>query len=666
MRDAGVGAMRRTACGFVLAGTALALIMAAPTPLRAAPEQSRPAALPTPAAGNDQPQQNQQAAPAPEAPAAAAALQNADGDKPDLRGSLDKLSSTPDTPIADRLREIATGTALERRVERAPDRQAIEAFYAARNFAPLWISDGKPNARAQAVIAQLKNAAADGLDPADYPVPALSAATGADALADNEIELTYSLLTYARHLAVGRIAPGRVLAEVDYGTHAPEPADILRKIADAADTGTALESFNPPHQGFRALKAKLAELRAGSAPTGTSILNGPVIRPGDQDPRIPDLRERLHVSGDPGDITYDRALADAVRKVQREAGLRPTGLINARTIEALNGPEPDEQIARVIANMERWRWLPRELGQLYVMVNIPDYSLKVVRDDQTVWRTNIIVGKPQTPTPLLTAAMQEVIVNPSWHVPQSIIRNELLPRYARDPNVFARMGLVVTHERGGRLNVTQPPGARNALGRIKFDFPNQFQVYLHDTPEKRLFASDKRAFSHGCMRVEDPTKLGEVILAAAMPASAPSEQQITRMFGRSERVFKLTERPMVHVTYQTAFVDDAGRLAFDDDVYGVDARMAALLQGGERRIAGAHRPGSPPRQAVAAGRQNLLQRAERAEARRSFRSLDRLVASPHPQPARLAAWPAAASAPEYRSQASQMPLVGPLLAIFGR
>ena len=137
--------------------------------------------------------------------------------------------------------------------------------------------------------------------------------------------------------------------------------------------------------------------------------------------------------------------------------------------------------------MERWRWLPRDLGKTYVMVNIPDYSLKVVRDGRQVWRTKIVAGKPQTPTPLLTASMDNVIVNPSWYVPQSIIQNELLPLYASDPNIFDRMGLEVKRGPDGHINVVQPPGAANALGRIKFNFPNKFQVYLHDTPEKRLF-----------------------------------------------------------------------------------------------------------------------------------------------------------------------------------
>ena len=181
-----------------------------------------------------------------------------------IRGAVEEHPAAIDAQIADKLRAVVTSGQFDKRIDRAPEREAMAAFYAARNYAPLWIADGKLDARAKAVIAQLENAAADGLDPADYPVPAFGAATGAEALADADITLTYSALTYARHLAAGRIAPTRVLAEVDYGDHTPAPADILRKLADAADAGAALESFNPPHRGFLALKAKLAELRSAA------------------------------------------------------------------------------------------------------------------------------------------------------------------------------------------------------------------------------------------------------------------------------------------------------------------------------------------------------------------------------------------------------------------
>ena len=275
--------------------------------------------------------------------------------------------------------------------------------------------------------------------------------------------------------------------------------------------------------------------------------------------------------------------------------------------------------------MERWRWLPRDLGKAYVMVNIPDYTLKVVHGHDVVWRTKIVAGKPQTPTPLLTASMDSVLVNPSWYVPQSIIQNELLPRYASDPNIFDRMGLEVKKGPDGNINVVQPPGAANALGRIKFNFPNKFQVYLHDTPEKRLFSYDRRAFSHGCMRVEDPTKFGEIVLRMAMNGHTPDSRQLYAMFGQAERTFKLSNRPMVHLTYQTAFVDDGGRLVLRDDIYGFDARISAIMHSGERRIADVAPPQDPKRDlATAKANQEILRRVERREANNPFVFFERL------------------------------------------
>src|SRR4029078_9493721 len=177
-----------------------------------------------------------------------------------------------------------------------------------------------------------------------------------------------------------------------------------------------------------------------------------------------------------------------------------------------------------------------------------------------VWRTKIVSGKPQTPTPLLTAAMDNIVVNPSWYVPQSIIQNELLPHYDSDPHIFERLGPEVRRAPDGNINVVQPPGAANSLGRIKFNFPNKFQVYLHDTPEKRLFSYERRAFSHGCMRVEDPTKFGEVLLLLAYRGPTPESQQMQSLCGQEEKQFKFANRPMVHLTYQSAYVDDAGKL----------------------------------------------------------------------------------------------------------
>jgi murein L,D-transpeptidase YcbB/YkuD len=340
---------------------------------------------------------------------------------------------------------------------------------------------------------------------------------------------------------------------------------------------------------------------------------------------VPLLRERLGVRGKAGDIVYDKALFNAIRHIQANADIKPTGVIDNRTLAAINGPSQTQQIDRITANMERWRWLPRDLGRTYVMVNVPDYTLKVMHDDRPVWRTKIVAGKPQTPTPLLTAAMDNVVVNPSWYVPQSIIQNELLPLYDSDPNIFDRMGLEVKRGPDGHINVVQPPGAANALGRIKFNFPNKFQVYLHDTPEKRLFSANKRAFSHGCMRVEDPTKFGEVMLKLAMNGQTPDSRRIYAMFGHDEHTFKLQQRPMVHLTYQTAFVDDDGKLQVRDDIYGFDARIHAIMHSDERRVADIAPPKDPKRDmATAEKNQEILRRVERREAANPFVFFERL------------------------------------------
>jgi L,D-transpeptidase YcbB len=624
----------------LFAGTVLALVVAAPAltharpraeavvPLpcsfhdhRAAPREATPRPLPMPARKSAP----QAAAPA-RHPAAAApaprAAQTGFGNK----GVPDKPLDVSDAAIGERLRAIVTAKSFDMRIERAPERRAIAAFYAARNDAPLWTHNGHVTARAQAVIARLKDAAAEGLVAADYPVPDFARLSSAEALANADIEFTDSVLTFVRHLQTGRIAPHRVFAQVLYPEHAPDAAAALKKIAETANVDAALNSFDPPHQGFRALKEKLAALRAtvSAAEPPDRIPSGRTIRPGGKDARIPALRARLHVRGKADSTYYDRALYHAVRALQDRHGIKPTGIIDARIIALVNGPTPAHVIATVEANMERWRWLPRDLGDTYVMVNIPDFTLKVVHDHREVWRTKIVVGKPQTPTPLLTASMDSVIINPSWHVPQSIIKNELLPAYRSDPNIFNRLGLEVRKGPGGHITVVQPPGARNALGRIKFDFPNKFQVYLHDTPEKSLFKYDRRAFSHGCMRVQDPTMFGQVILHLAMNGRAPDSRQISLLFGREQRDFRLQRQPLVQLTYQTAFVDDKGKLELRDDIYGFDARINAIMHSNEGHIAGVALPPDPKRDlATVQSNQAILRRVERREALNPIRFFEK-------------------------------------------
>jgi L,D-transpeptidase YcbB len=649
--------MRKRAIERLLAGTALSFAimtpgLAAPTVRSVAPppatindyqphRNAAPAIISVPRQDKFQDRAQERAqertqekavAEPPPAPAAQVQAPVAESNGIDLKGALDKLLAASDSQVSDRLRGIASGRSLEKLMPRQAERSAAEAFYKSHNYAPIWIKDGVLTTRAKAAIIRLKNAATDGLDAADYPVPEFGTLAGAEALAEGDVTLTNSVLDYARHLETGRVAPTRVSVEVDYGNHTPDPAAILREVTASSDLNATFESFNPPHAGFKALKNKLAALRSNASvdmAPDDRIADGPVLKPGMKDARVPKLRDRLRLrAANPADTTYDLHLARAVAALQKHARLQANGNLDSRTLAAINGPAPistSKQIDSILANMERWRWLPRDLGKNYVMVNIPDYTLKVVRDGSVIWRTKIVSGKPQTPTPLLTAAMDNVVVNPSWYVPQSIIQNELLPLYDNDPHIFERLGLEVKRGPDGNINVVQPPGAANSLGRIKFNFPNKFQVYLHDTPEKRLFAYDKRAFSHGCMRVEDPTKFGEVVLAMAQSGPTPNSQQLYSLFGQEEKQFKLSNRPMVHLTYQSAYVDDAGKLVIRDDLYGFDARIHNILHSDERKIADVAPPVDPKRDlATLKSNQEILRRVERREAHNPFAFFERI------------------------------------------
>jgi murein L,D-transpeptidase YcbB/YkuD len=302
------------------------------------------------------------------------------------------------------------------------------------------------------------------------------------------------------------------------------------------------------------------------------------------DPRVPQLRAKLGITEHADDTRYDAKVAEAVRKFQDGADLKPTGVLDDRTVKALNSPKRDRAIDTVIVNMERWRWLPRQLGasaigDAYVILNIPDFSLKVMQNGSQVWTTRVVTGKPGNhATPLLTETMKYITVNPTWNVPPSIIYNEYLPALQQDPTVLQRMGLKLERNRDGSIHISQPPGEANALGRIRFNFPNKFLVYQHDTPDKHLFARDERAFSHGCMRVQNPDQYAATLLNITMPNERYTPEKIRGMYGRSEIDLKFPTPIPVNITYQTAFVDDAGKLQIRKDIYGRDAAMIAILR----------------------------------------------------------------------------------------
>jgi murein L,D-transpeptidase YcbB/YkuD len=428
---------------------------------------------------------------------------------------------------------VSGPTAADRRRRRA----AIAAAYAARAYQPLWRDNGAENdslrLTASSVASRLRLAGEDGLDLHDYPVPAVD--QGAATIED-EIALSEAIAAYAAQASGGRVDPQRISHLIGARPSLPEPAAVLTRVAAAgAQAGDILADYNPPHYGYQALKTKLAELRSERATDSHASAT-----------LVADARS-AHDDGAP-------LLRKATRGAQTKASL-------------------ERFEWEVIANMERWRWLPRDLGDSRIEVNIPDFELAVVRDGEVTHRARVIVGKEATPTPVFSNAMQFIIVNPYWNVPPSILNKEMLPQNGGDVSALQQRGFLVSY-RHGKLSVRQPPGEKNALGRIKFMFPNDFSVYLHDTPSRSLFAASHRAFSHGCMRVDQPFALAEAVLG---PGSGWSEQRVRHLIGGSERYINLNKPLPIHIEYFTAYVDEEGQLKLRGDLYGYSARVRNAL-----------------------------------------------------------------------------------------
>ncbi|MBX9777208.1 MAG: L,D-transpeptidase family protein [Xanthobacteraceae bacterium] len=531
--------------------------------------------------GNPSPAETATPAAPAAAPAVAPAAETATA--PAAEPPADPLASLDpaDRPLAEKLRDALPKA--ERIFANRRERLAVEAFYQKRNYQPVWFERGTIAARVNAAVTRVHASAADGLIPAEYKIPEMASAATPEAQADAELRFTAMMITFTRHLQAGRFPFARMGGEIQMPQEPPDVNAALAKLAGATDVAAAIDEFSPPQPGYRALKAKLAELRGqtGEETKVVRIPEGPNLRPGMEDARVPLLRQRLNVAGDETNLRYDEALVTAVKAYQKANRMNADGLVGANTIRSLNAvaaPRRSDVIETVIANMERWRWTPRDLGNAHVALNIPNYMLRVMHNGKQVWETRVVVGKPSTATPQITETMKFITVNPTWNVPPSIVRNEYLPALAQDPTVLARMGLKVTTRADGSVHIYQPPGEANALGRIRFNFPNRFLVYQHDTPDKHLFAHDKRAYSHGCMRVQNPAKYAEVLLSIALPNAGYTEQRIRSMYGTSEQNINFPTPIPVHITYQTAFVDDAGELQIRPDIYGIDAKTRNLIR----------------------------------------------------------------------------------------
>ncbi len=523
---------------------------------------AEPAALTPPAATETTPSETPSVAPA--APPSSAGA-SASAPKP--------------LPFADRLHmavEAWAATEVKGRgaAEIRKVRAAIAAYYELNDYAPLWLTDGKPNDAARAVLVRLTHAQEDGLAIDHLPVFADKA--GDDDLIAAEIGLSEAVVAYGREASGSRIAaPDTIAKLIGARPVIATPIDILSSVAAAGSSaGTVLEDFNPPQVGYRALREKLAELRSKAAPqVWRTIPDGPVLRVGMRDPRVPLIRSRfgLGAEADGLKLIYDTQVAAAVAEFQKESGIRPSGTLTARTIEALSEQEAPTQIEdELIANMEMWRWMPRDLTPDRIEVNIPDYSVAVYRADQLVARNRVIVGAEKTPTPVFSNVMRFLIVNPVWNIPPSIIHKE----FHDSPEALREHGYEVSY-RNGHLIAQQAPGERNALGRIKFMFPNDYAVYLHDTPTRALFATAKRAYSHGCVRVDQPFDFAKAVMG---PGSKWSEDRLKDLIGGGhERYVFLPEALPIHIEYFTAFVDANGHLQLRKDIYGYTHKIDVAL-----------------------------------------------------------------------------------------
>ncbi|WP_036302211.1 L,D-transpeptidase family protein [Methylobacterium sp. 77] len=532
------------------------------------------------------------------------------------------------------------------------DREAMQAFYGLGAFKPVWIADGAFTPAAKAAASRLALAAEDGLNVQAYPVPVIGTQGVTEAqAAEIELKLSAAIVLYAKDARGGRINLPAVSRLITPTLDIPGADAVLTRIASAGpQAGAVLKSYNPAQAGYLALKARLANLRdLSSAPVAgapMTISTGPVLKVGMHDPRVPALRSHFGLptrtagtldtaSGEPD--AYDGDVAAAVAKFQRGRGLPATGTLTLQTVAALGRHEPTARIgdeeSTILVNMERWRWLPSDLGRDYVMVNIPEFRLRVIRNGTQRDETRVIVGKTETPTPIFSGMMEYAVVNPSWNVPPSILKNEFLPALARDPNYAARRGYEVVY-RNGNISVRQPPGERNALGFIKFLFPNNHAVYLHDTPNRSLFSASQRAMSHGCVRVDDPFRFADSVLPEAW-----SSDRLKKLIGKGERTIRLPEKLPVHLAYFTLAADDYGSLRTHADLYGYDARMKIALGLAPGSLLVAKAPAKAPSKVV-----TRSQVPSAAAAPSEIRRAASRPSLPGAAPARPASAPAARSA----------------------
>ena len=499
---------------------------------------------------------------------------------------------------------------------RKAQKDALIKYYLVPEQPLLWVDENGLTERAKQVIAEIGKADDFGLTASDYSLPNPAGFNASDPksrdwLADAEVKVSYAVLDYANDARGGRIEPLRLSKNLDPALALPNPSEVLESIAIRSDPAAYLRSFQPDQSQFEALRQKLLELRGGKVeepkPNVVIIPEGPVLKFGTQHEQVALLRKRLDVPAGSDETKYDEAVLEAVRKFQSSHGAYADGMVGPGTRRMLNGGQRQQQavsnparINQILVNMERWRWLPHDLGPVYVTVNIPEFTLRVVEEGTPIHTARVVVGKPDKQTPVISDEMEEVVFNPYWNVPNSIKNEEIAPYMGYgggffgggwDTSVLKRHGLRIKY--GNRdidpdqidwsrndirnFDLVQPPGPGNVLGRVKFVFPNKHDVYMHDTTQKHLFANTVRAESHGCMRVQNPERFAEIILGRDKGWS-PARVESTFGAGDDYHV-ALDQKIPVYITYFTLRVNDDGSFTTFNDIYRHDARMNAALNG---------------------------------------------------------------------------------------
>ncbi|HKD20475.1 MAG TPA: L,D-transpeptidase family protein [Rhizomicrobium sp.] len=444
------------------------------------------------------------------------------------------------------------------------DLNAVQAFYAMRGNLPAWTGSPDAESDAQLMLAALTQAGAEGLNPSDYRIAEPAGYySGAGGMSDaqKDVAITVAAMHYANDLRDGR----PWLRTIDSDVELPAKFfDAPRELATALSQrklAAFLADLPPPNPEYAKLKALLARY------AGAAAIGQPTTRRGKRA-----LLRKLSVEDDAA--SSDDDVSDAVERFQKRHGLDPTGKMDPQTVAALN-IAPSQRMLEIEANMERWRWLPRGLEARYIMVNVPAAKLVLVANGDTVLTSHVIVGKPEAPTPMLRADATGVTVNPPWMVPPKIARHEIIPKLAANPGYLSAHHMV--WRRGG--GIEQLPGGKNALGKIKLELPNRFDVYLHDTPSKRLFARDDRDLSHGCVRVQEILPLAAYALTGDTTSVSLLTSAVAR--GRTEH-FPLSEPLPVYILYWTVFVNSDGGVEFSPDIYERDQRLIAALAAGTR------------------------------------------------------------------------------------